>query len=239
MARHRAVGGLAPRVMDQPTFRLVQGLGRIDVEPRPFGDVDGLHSSVPCQFTQSIGKSVPAGVGGFFESLEKAGCAEHDAGVRRIPLRKALPDLFDTAIGDPYPGGVVRIENAGLVTVHGEAHLAGCRRIAGERPSDPRIEKMIRHDEKEGCLAGLALGTKRASAVAQSPVLRLSEIDRHAATPSDLGKMRLNGIGLVAKGNDEASDVHGLVQRADDSLAKRQAEHLRQGFWQIRVRGKP
>ena len=88
-------------------------------------------------------------------------------------------------------------------------------------------------------LAGSALGAKRARAVAQSPVRRLAELDRHAATPGDLGKMRLNDIGLVAKSNDEASDVHGLMQRADDSLAKRQAEHLRQRLRHIRIRGKP
>ncbi len=98
---------------------------------------------------------------------------------------------------------------------------------------------MIRHDEEEGRLAHSALGAKRARAIAQSPVRRFGELDRDAAAFGNLQEMRPNGVGLVAKGNDEASDVHGLVQRADDSLAKRQAEHLRQGFWHIRVPGKP
>ena len=91
------------------------------------------------------------------ESVEQAGRAKHDPGVAGVPIVERLVYLLDPSVVDLDPCDIVDIEDRILVAIHGEAHVSRLRRIVGQRPRDPRIEKMVDHHQEEGRLAGTTL----------------------------------------------------------------------------------
>ena len=81
---------------------------------------------------------------------------------------------------------VVEVKNAGLVAVHGEAHLAGRRGVANQRLSDRRLEEVVAHDQEEGSITGVLLGGEGAGTVAQLPAPRFGQPYHQAPAAGDV-----------------------------------------------------
>ena len=167
MARHRAIGALTPGIAHQPPLGLAECLWGVHIEPGSSGHVDGPCPPVRCELAKTIGETVPALLCRPLEPIEQIRGAEHHPGITRIPRLELLRDGYDPAVMAAHARDVVQLEDASLVTVRGEAHLARRRGAVKQGLRDRRIEEVVAHDQEERRIARAGPSGESAGTVAQ------------------------------------------------------------------------